>query len=587
MPEPPGEPDARHRLAADISAKWPAARELSAGELKARFPKRRLSAGWRLPAAITEPPHDVLVAIDDDFPWSLPLIALPEPPGGVTYPHIEGDGRLCLTKVGTAFEVPAEIAHVEQLIPDANDLIQAGRTESNEADFFAEAQSYWTLVQPAHGQYWLTEPSPSAHAVWVGARDGTNVVLANTKESLDGWAHYAARRLGAIDVALMVRLNTPLHPHNYPLTMAQLSALATHVGANAELERAVTRWKAHDPLPVVISFDFGGRAIALGGEFLAPSQVKIPGTRQRGIPGFRQGSSLRGRARIVALSMVPQRFAHANVVPIYREFLNERTAGPASHALSSMRVVVAGCGAVGGQLAVQLAQAGVGHLILLDSETLDWRNVGRHVLDGSTVGHNKALAVAAAIKRRFPDIDVTGVGERWQTYQRREDEPLTKADLVVSATGDAASNLHLDQLVKSGDVPPAVFCFLEAFGVAAHAVFCLPESGRLRDICTSAGILLEPVADLATMPQAPQEPACGAIYQPFSSLAALSSISLAGELAIDALLGRVAVSQHRVWVGAAAGFATQGLSLTAVWQARLNASCFSRRFDLPMPLMEP
>jgi hypothetical protein len=249
--------------------------------------------------------------------------------------------------------------------------------------------------------------------------------------------------------------------------------------------------------------------------------------------------------------------------------------------------VVAGCGAVGGQLAVQLAQAGVAHLTLLDGDTLDWRNVGRHVLDGSAVGQNKALATAAAIKRRFPDIDVTSVAGSWEAYQRREDEPLTKADLVVSATGEAASNLHLDELVQSGDVPPAVFCFLEAFGVAAHAVFCLPEGGRLRDICTPDGRLQEPVADLLNMPQAPQEPACGAIYQPFSSLAALSGIALAGELVIDALLGRVAVSQHRAWVGAAAVFATEGLALTAVWQARLNQAGFSRRFDLPMPLMQP
>jgi len=585
MPEPPRESDAWQRLRADISAKWPAARELSAGELKARFPKRHLSAGWRLPAAMAEPPHDLLVAIDDDFPWSLPLIALPEPAGGVTYPHVEGDGRLCLTKVSDAFEVPVGIAHVQQLVQEANALMLAGGTKSNEGDFFAEAQSYWTLVQPAEGQYWLTEPAPVTHAVWPSARDGTNVVLAPTKDKLEGWARNGARRLDAIDVALMLRLGTLLHPDDYPLTMAQLSALATRVGATAELERVVTRWKPRDALPVVISFDFGGQTIALGGEFLPPSQVKLPGARQRGIPGFRQGAALRGRARVAALSIVPQRFPHAKVVPIYREFLNQRTAGPASRALSGMHVAVAGCGAVGGQLAVQLAQAGVGHLTLLDNDTLDWRNVGRHVLDGSAVGQNKALAVAAAIKRRFPDIDATGVAVTWEAYQRREGEPLAKADLIVSATGEAASNLHLDALVESGDVPPAVFCFLEAFGVAAHAVFCLPGSGRLGDICTPAGVLLEPVADLVTMPQAPQEPACGAIYQPFSSLAALSGIALAGELAIDAMLGRVATSAQRVWVGSAAEIAANGLSLTSAWQPRLNAMGFSRRFDVPMPAM--
>ena len=567
-------------------ATWPAARELSAAELKARFPKRQLIVGWRLPTAMAEPPHDVLVAIDDDFPWSLPVVALPESEGAVTYPHIEGDGRFCLAKVGDAFDLPVGIAHVQQLVHEANDLMLAGRTKSNEADFFAEAHSYWTLTRPAGGQYWLTQPPPGAHAIWVGAKDGNNVVLAPTKDALETWARNGARRLDTVDVALMLRLSAPLHPLHYPSTMAQLSALATHVGADAQLERVVTQWKARDPLPVVMMFDFEGQTISLGGEFLPPSEIKFPGARHRGIPGFRQGSALRGKSRVAALATVPQQFPHAKVVPIYREFLNERTAGPASRALSGLHVVVAGCGAVGGQLAVQLAQAGVGHLTLLDGEVLDWRNVGRHVLDGSVVGQNKATAVAAAIKRRFPDIDVTGVAVPWEAYQRREGEPLTKADLVVSATGEAASNLHLDELVQSGDAPPAVFCFLEAFGVAAHAIFCVPEGGRLLDICTPAGLLREPVADLATMPRAPQEPACGAIYQPFSSLAALFGIALAGELIIDVLLGRIAVSQQRVWVGAAAAFANEQLSLTTVWRTRLNATSFSRRFDLPLPAMQ-
>jgi len=105
------------------------------------------------------------------------------------------------------------IAHVQQLVGDANVLMHAGRTQSNKAGFFAEAQSYLTLVQPADGQYWLTEPTPSKHAVWVGVPDGANVVLAATKENLERWARDGARRVGAIDVALMLRLSAPLYGH--------------------------------------------------------------------------------------------------------------------------------------------------------------------------------------------------------------------------------------------------------------------------------------------------------------------------------------------------------------------------------------
>lgn len=48
-------------------------------------------------------------------------------------------------------------------------------------------------------------------------------------------------------------------------------------------------------------------------------------------------------------------------------------------ALSEARVLIAGCGSGGGQVALQLAMAGVRRFALFDSDVLEAENVIRHV----------------------------------------------------------------------------------------------------------------------------------------------------------------------------------------------------------------
>lgn len=229
---------------------------------------------------------------------------------------------------------------------------------------------------------------------------------------------------------------------------------------------------------------------------------------------------------------------------------------------------------------MQLAQAGVGRLTLLDQDLLTWQNVGRHVLDSNAVGQFKAKALERAIRRRFPDAAVTGIVKSWEDYLSEGGEALNSADLMISVTGDAASNRHLDERAAAGDVPAVLFGWIEPFGVAAHALFCQPGARRLIDISDEFGRLTEPVADVKSAPALPREPACGAFYQPYSSLNALPSVALLGELAVDALLGRVSTSTHRVWVGGADEFSRNGLSVHPAWHPRLNALGYNRRFDL-------
>lgn len=586
MPEAAGQAQALERLDREIADRWGA--EVVPPEVLAkRFPlRRKLLKAWRLPGVVEDGQQDLLVMVDSQFPWSLPMLALPEATNGVSFPHVEADGHLCLVPDVSSFALPVGVEHVEQLVKDANDLLHQGRSGANDDEFYSEAQSYWSLVAPSKDDIWLTAPLPPTHAVWSSALPCSNIVIAPDRQAIKSWAASCGRKVQGLQPALILRCPYPLLPEVYPLTMRDLFSFAKEIGAAAELQFAITHWPAQTALPVVIAFDYDGKDILLGAAVLPPGQIRMPEARGNGVPGFRHGSRMTAKARLAALSQVPLRFPHLKVIPVYRQYLHTRTAGESSESLASMHVIIAGCGAIGGQLAVQLAQAGVGRLTLLDDEMLDWRNVGRHVLDGSYVGRYKALAVAQVIQKRFPGADVLGVASNWETCWKEGRKEFETADLMISVTGEAASNLYLDALARDGEVPPVIFGWLEPFGVAAHAVFRHPHGGGLSSITTTHGALCEPVADLGTLPQLPQEPSCGAFYQPYSSLSALPGIALIGELSLDALLERVPTSTHRIWVGNAGEFSNNGLSLNGAWHTRLNQHGYNRRFDIVLPNIE-
>jgi molybdopterin/thiamine biosynthesis adenylyltransferase len=72
--------------------------------------------------------------------------------------------------------------------------------------------------------------------------------------------------------------------------------------------------------------------------------------------------------------------------------------------LASSSAVVAGVGALGNELAKNLALAGVGRLVLCDPDTVAVTNLSRTVLFGpDDIGRPKPLAAAAALARLTPD----------------------------------------------------------------------------------------------------------------------------------------------------------------------------------------
>jgi len=82
--------------------------------------------------------------------------------------------------------------------------------------------------------------------------------------------------------------------------------------------------------------------------------------------------------------------------------------------LSSTRVTVIGAGAIGRQVALQLAAIGTPSIQLIDFDTVDATNVTTQGYRARDIGQDKVLAAAAAIRELDPTITVETITDRFR-----------------------------------------------------------------------------------------------------------------------------------------------------------------------------
>nr|WP_239529530.1 ThiF family adenylyltransferase [Sporolactobacillus spathodeae] len=121
----------------------------------------------------------------------------------------------------------------------------------------------------------------------------------------------------------------------------------------------------------------------------------------------------------------------------FSEFLSsELAAEKAQKKLLNSVVAIWGCGAVGGNLAVQLAMAGVGTFILIDPDVVEESDCSRHVyFKQESVGDKKVESLADYIKSINPAIK-TYISYQWLHPNADLSEILKKATFLIDAADE-------------------------------------------------------------------------------------------------------------------------------------------------------
>ena len=125
--------------------------------------------------------------------------------------------------------------------------------------------------------------------------------------------------------------------------------------------------------------------------------------------------------------------------------LEERHGKELHKAFSSATVAICGLGGLGSNIAIALARAGVGRLILIDFDRVDITNLHRQQYKASQIGLYKTQALAENLKEIAPYISLELHTERI-TEQNAKDL-LSVADIICEAFDSAEAKAALTEIV--------------------------------------------------------------------------------------------------------------------------------------------
>lgn len=143
--------------------------------------------------------------------------------------------------------------------------------------------------------------------------------------------------------------------------------------------------------------------------------------------------------------------------------------------LREKRVLVVGCGGLGGHIIDMLCRIGVGSLRVVDGDVFDESNLNRQLLSRvSLLGVNKARAAAEHVTQVNPDVSVEAV----EAFMTKENVHalIVDCDVVLDALDDIGSRKILSSACAGAGIP---YVFGAVQGWVAQAAVSMPGDGLI------------------------------------------------------------------------------------------------------------
>ena len=137
-----------------------------------------------------------------------------------------------------------------------------------------------------------------------------------------------------------------------------------------------------------------------------------------------------------------------NLIPTKKEWnkaLRERHGEKLQTKISSATVAICGLGGLGSNIAISLARAGVGKLILIDFDKVDITNLHRQQYKAKQIGLNKTDALFENLREIAPYVELETHTER--ITEENAAGMLQGADIICEAFDNAECKAMLVNLV--------------------------------------------------------------------------------------------------------------------------------------------
>lgn len=496
------------------------------------------------------------VGVRENFPRSLPVIFLRPPDAFGVIPHLDGDGYVCYTQTeGLLLNTAAPVEILYDAIERAIAVVQSGVNGENHLDFMDELPLYWERVSTKTLPGFFSVDD-ALRKVFVYSDSNGYQFVADSIETVQAYFNGRKQGLNALNRqgALYIPLNEGVFvtPPN-PKGMWTSAMIHQMIEANLSWEnrqrfvRLVQKRKFKEFMVLGLPRPSGGRTLA-----------------GLGFAAAHRGQSSKG-------DKVPDSPQPITIRRYDTGYLLPRGGGQPD--LENFKVILVGCGSIGGYIAVGLVQAGIRHLTLVDPDVLTRENIFRHVLGMSAEGQPKVTALQNELELKYPYLLIASHQTSIEEAICRSLVNLCDFDLVVVAIGDPTVELYLNQLLhKECQRPMVVFTWIEPYGIGSHALLTRPgQPGCLQCLFTEASDPDTPLYNRSAFAAYGQsfgkdDLGCGSLYNPFGGLDAQKTAEQAVRLALDGLLKYEKQSPVISWKGRSQTFTAAGFQLSPRYQ---------------------
>lgn len=500
------------------------------------------------------------------FPYELPSVFISRSDLPRRVPHVESSGKICIAPTTSLLiDVNRPEKIVSESLERARQIINSGLSSPNTQDFLDEFLAYWDPgTKSSLGS--ICSPIGKSRRLftcavhdWTGA--GTDLtIVADSKSIADKWAGSAGKKTTALPSAFLLTLQSSFLPPDFEEEYT-VSKFISLVSAHASQESVSTLFelfrRRRPPFSILLSVPISShRGFALIGVRIERVRGEQASLAQK---GWRKGKLTVSQTILFGANVALTRLSVMRLDP---DFLISRCGG--NSRVHQKSVVVIGCGAIGSQIARQLAMIGIGVIRLVDPEILKAENIHRHAIGMEGVGNRKVDALKRDIGKSYPHVEVMCKAEPVQAVMASEASFITAADMIVIAVGDETLELWLNAQLKA--IKPRIHVWTEPLGLGQHSL--LTGTGKVG--CYSCLIRnsdefgLVNIAAFAAPNQSFHRSlaGCSGSFLEFSAIdairASVEAVSLVNECLAGTILENLVVSRF----GDPALFLSQGYKLS-------------------------
>lgn len=504
-------------------------------------------------------PVTLQIGLDAWFPQSLPIISLVPWNALGFIPHVETNGNVCYAqKEGLLLNRRDFKGVLDEALMRALSVLANGYRGENRWDFVDEFEAYWVKLNGVKSVLSVVTPMDGLREIIAGKKESANkeeseyIYVSDSTTSIRSYYNADDLKLYTHRNALYISLkpDTMLIPPppnstvgidyfqeivNKYLTKSELKTLSKLARKPKREEVVVFRLPRPNGGDVLFGVLFEG---------IEDTHPLLPGSSVRKIR-----------------PLVIQRGDKTFLLP----------RGGVNEALQEKRVLLFGCGSIGGFLAFDLVRSGVLDIALVDDDILLPENAFRHVLGKNKWGLAKAEALKDELQQKFPYV-------RPAAFLMTAQEALASGvvdpksfDLIIVAIGDDTVSLYLNEILHNQKAaPPVLYTWLEPYGIGGHLLVtgnsddigcyeCLftPVSGDDNFVMGSRAAFAAPNQSFSK-----DISGCAGRFTPYGSQDAGRTAALASRFAVQVMLGRVNGNPIVSWKGDATEFLSAGYRLS-------------------------